>query len=390
MAASIIHLNIADFAVAVERYRDPGLKNRPVVVAPTNASRAVVCDMSEEAYKMGVRKGMPLKRALERAPGARVLPPDYIGYEKAMQDLVKRAAAYTPLVAAGRADGHLFLDVSGTARLFGPARDVANRLRKEMKKELSFIPVWAVAANRLVAKVATRVVKPLGEYIVQAGDEQGFLAPLPVKLIPGINTPDVRLLSGFNLRTVSEVRSLTVDQLRVPFEDRAQFIYAAVRGEESGSFPVIALPAQKIAARHTFSADTNSREDLVRGLHRVVTGVCSDLRRQCMAAGKIRITLSYSDGLDTVSRTNIKPPASNDFFVFRKAVLLLDKAWKRRVRVRHMALECMTTLPAERQRPLLSSRSDKAERYGDLVPAMDRIRARFGKDAVRQGASLPA
>ena len=72
---SIIHLNVADFAVAVERVVDSRLQDRPVIIAPEGAARAAVYDMSEEAYQCGVRKGMALRRALRYCRGAAVLPP---------------------------------------------------------------------------------------------------------------------------------------------------------------------------------------------------------------------------------------------------------------------------------------------------------------------------
>ena len=116
---TIIHLNVADFAVAVERRVDCRLHGRPVVIAPGGA-RAVVYDMSQEAYLAGIRKGMALSRARRRCPGALVLAPRIYRYEKAMQDLVRAAFPYSPLIEPGRADGHLFVDVTGTSRLFGP------------------------------------------------------------------------------------------------------------------------------------------------------------------------------------------------------------------------------------------------------------------------------
>ena len=127
---SIIHLNVADFAVAVERAVDPRLNQRPVVIAPEGAARAAVYDMSNEAYLAGIRKGMALRRAQRRCKDARILPPHPDRYEQAMRDLLKRALPYSPLIETGEDDGHLFMDATGTGRLFGPPRDVAWRLRR--------------------------------------------------------------------------------------------------------------------------------------------------------------------------------------------------------------------------------------------------------------------
>ena len=168
---SIIHLNVADFAVAVERVVDRRLRDRPVIVAPEGAARATVYDMSDEAYQEGVRKGMALHRARRYCRDAIVLSPRTDHYERAMTRLVKHTLPYSPLVEMTDCQGHLFLDATGTSRLFGPPPDVAWRLRKAVRKDMGFDPIWSVAPNKLMAKVATRIVKPLGEYIVGAGDE---------------------------------------------------------------------------------------------------------------------------------------------------------------------------------------------------------------------------
>src|SRR6056297_2670586 len=152
---AVIHLNVADFAVAVERLKDPNLKDRPVIIAPGGAKRAMVHDMSEEAYQAGVRKGMPLRRAQRICRDAAILAPHTDRYERAMRALFREALPYSPLIESGETDGHLFIDVTGTSRLFGPAKDTAWRMYRQIRTRIGLAPIWAVAPNKLVSKVAT-------------------------------------------------------------------------------------------------------------------------------------------------------------------------------------------------------------------------------------------
>ena len=239
MTRSIIHLNVADFAVAVERIVDRRLQNRPMIVAPLGSARAVVYDMSEEAYQCGIRKHMPLRMARRLCPDASVLHPHPDRYERAMRALLKQALPYSPLDEAGDGDGHLFGDTTGTGRLFGPPGDSAWRLHRQGKTDLGLDPIWSVAPNKLVAKAATRRVKPVGEYVVGAGEEAVFLAPLPIRLVPGLERDDLDRLKAFNFTRVSQVMALSLEHLQVPFGNRARFLYEAVRGSDSS--PV--LPA---------------------------------------------------------------------------------------------------------------------------------------------------
>ncbi|MFH1993343.1 MAG: hypothetical protein ABIK98_13225 [Pseudomonadota bacterium] len=149
--------------------------------------------------KGGVRKGMSLQRALRYCRDAAVLPPHPDRYERAMMRFFKHASFYSPLVEITDYNGHLFIDATGTGKLFGPPPDVAWRIRKTVRADMGFDPIWSVAPNKLVAKVATRLVKPAGEYIVRAGDEEAFLKPLPLDLIPGLEPDDLKRLRQFNL-----------------------------------------------------------------------------------------------------------------------------------------------------------------------------------------------
>ncbi len=133
MDRAIIHLNVADFAVAVERSVDRRLREWPLIISPEGAARATVYDMSEEAYQAGVRKGMPLGRARRCCPDARLVPPHPALYAQVMQAFIRQARPYSPLIEPGEADGHLFMDVTGTSRLFGPPVDVAWRLRGQSR-----------------------------------------------------------------------------------------------------------------------------------------------------------------------------------------------------------------------------------------------------------------
>ncbi len=130
---SVIHFNVADFAVSVERVVDSGLRTRPLIVAPLQAARAVVYDMSEEAFRDGVRKGMALRRATKICRRAIVLAPRPALYQKAMTAFLKEVRNYSPLIESGFADGHLFVDVTGTHRLHGPPPDIGLRIRRYVR-----------------------------------------------------------------------------------------------------------------------------------------------------------------------------------------------------------------------------------------------------------------
>lgn len=386
---SVIHLNIVDFAVAVERSRDPSLRSKPVIVSPLGAGRSLVYDMSEEAYRAGVKKGMPLKKARHLVPEAALLVPCRSCYENAMKVLAKQTKMFTPLVQSGPDDGHVFMDVSGTSRLFGPPEDIAAKLRRQIKKDTGFDPVWSVAANRLVAKVASRMAKPCGEYIVPQGAEQRFLSPLPVALLPGISRPEVQLLNECNIRTVSQARQLALADLEIPFEKRAGKVFNILRGIDRSRISVDTSSDRSISSVYEFSKDTNCRDDLKGALHLLVARCGTILRERGLESAKLCIRLYYCDGLSTSVQVRQKPPVANDIVIYRQAVDLLGKGWKRRVRVRHVALSCDAVPAGQIQMSLFQDHPPLPgeNRKDRLVAVLDRIRTRFGQDSVKSGLS---
>ena len=382
---AIVHLNVADFAVAVERAMDTRLATRPLMIAPRGTTRAVVYDMSQEAYLAGVRKGMPLFQALRRCPEAHVLSPHRDRYERAMGAVLKQVLPYSPLIERGEDDGHLFVDVTGTSRLFGPAIDVAWRLQRQVKKDLGLAPIWSVAPNKLVAKVATRLVKPLGEYTVGAGEEENFLAPLPVYLLPGLEPFDLSRFRSLNLTIVDQAAALTLPQLQVPFGKRAPFIYETLRGiDVSPVRPVNSTPP-KVAVSHAFDTDTNEEMLIEAALYRLVEQAGRKLRDRRLAARRLGLFLDYADGVRRIRSAGVRPPSANDFTLFEQARAVLTCAWTRRVRIRSikLVLDRLTFPPA--QRSLFPGEEKETQKRTHLVSALDTIRDRFGEGAVCVG-----
>jgi DNA polymerase IV len=390
MDRAIIHLNVADFAVAVERALDRRLIGRPVVIAPEGAARAAVYDMSEEAYRSGVRKGMLLIRAARLCRDARVLTPHPERYEQAMQALVKEILPYSPLIEAGEGDGHLFLDVTGTRRLFGPPEDVAWRLRRHVHASLGLTPSWSLAVNKLVAKAATRLVKPDGEYIVAPGEEKPFLAPLPLTLIPGIEHEDLIRLREFNLTRAGEVAVLRLEELQIPVGSRAMHLYEAVRGVDFSPVLPVGEKPPKVTADHEFGIDTNDAETLQAALYRLVERAGHELRRRRRAARRVAVILDYSDGMRCIRQAAARPATANDISLFPITCRAFELAWTRRVRVRHLRLVCDRLIFPPSQMALFGDDRKHAQKRDRLIGTIDAVRRRFGGNALQIGRTLAA
>ena len=268
--------------------------------------------------------------------------------------------------------------------------DVAWRLRREIRAGLRLAPIWSVAPNKLTAKVASRLVKPEGEYIVAAGEEQAFLAPLGLELVPGIEREDLIRLREFNLTRVHEVAALQLEELQAPFGRRAMFLYEAVRGIDPS--PVLAAGEKPPAIKggHTFANDTNDTGALLAVLYRLVEQAGDELRRRRRTAQRIAVVLNYSDGVRCIRSAAARPATANDIFLFETARRVLFLAWTRLVGVLHLWSVRHRLVFPPAQLALFGDDRRHVEKSERLIGAIDAVRRRFGRDALQVGRTLAA
>ena len=382
---SILHFNVADFAVAVERIEDSSLREKPLIIAPMQASRALVYDMSEEAYGEGVRKGMSIRQAQRLCKSAVLLPPRPQLYQKAMGAFVKELEGYSPLIESGQADGHFFVDVTGTHRLYGPAPDVGWRVRRDVRRQLGINPIWALGTNRLISKVASRLVKPVGEYIVNPGEEASFLAPLPIEILPGLEAKELEKMREFRLTTIGSLARLSPGQLMVPFGRRCEILHALSLGIDDTRINTSSMETDVVAADYNFATDTSDREEVDAVLATLVGRLGLVLRSQKKVTRRVGVWLRYSDGGQVVRQASDKSGTSSEFILQSLAQLALTRCWQRRTRIRYCRLVCDRLQRESPQLCLFAAGDSRASEQKQVETAMDRIRHRFGSDSIGVG-----
>lgn len=378
----ILHLNVADFAVAVERVSDRSLHDKPVIIAPLQAARAAVYDMSDEAYKDGVRKGMLLGRATRICRRARVLPPRFDLYRRAMGEFVNEARAYSPLLEYGNGDGHLYLDITGTHRLFGAAPDVGWRLRKRIRSNLDIDPIWSLAGNKLVSKIGSRLVKPVGEYIVADGEEQRFLAPLSLSLLSELTVIERQRLSEFNIAQIGQLALLSRPQLYSVFGRRAETLFDLSRGVDSSLVGPEQARLPRVEREHIFSDDTADRAVLRGVVTSLAVELGMELRLTRKAARRVGLQLYYTDGSMVSRQATVRRGVCDDHSLQHMARLALKRGLTRRTRVRSCRLMCDRLHQKSTQLSLFDAAVGEVKR-DKLLSAMDAVRCRFGHDSIR-------
>jgi DNA polymerase-4 len=380
---SILCVDVPAFPVAVARVVDPGLRGRPVVVAPEGSARALVVAASDEAVREGVRAGMPVAQAVRRCPGVILRPPDEVLYRRAAAAVLGLLGGYSPLVEPS-SPGRAFLDLTGTGRLFGHAPDAAARIRREVADRLRLKATVGVAVNKLVSRVAARVIRPDGLYDVFPGSEAAFLEPLPVLLLPGaaVVAGEVRF-DDLGIARVGDLVVLSSAQARLAFGWRGERLRRQALGlDEAPVRPPERAPS--IAEEETLAEPTNAEADLLRVLLDLCERAGARLRRGRVATSRLRLTVRHVDDVVARAEAALKTPVAADLVLFLRGQALLREARERRVAVRWLELRCLDLVRGERQMGLFGPTA----RAEPLSEAIDHLRSRFGSGTVVWGRRL--
>lgn len=327
----VIFLDLDAFFASVEVLLNPDLRDRPLVVAMGNPhGRGVVSTASYAARRFGVHSAMPLREALRLCPQVVVVPVRHEVYAEYSHRVMSLAREYSPLVEQVSIDeAYIEIPPEGERAAETMARELQGRIREEIGLDGTL----AVATNKLVAKVACNTVKPRGFVLVPPGQEQAFLAPLPVDRLPGAGPVTRSRLERWQVRTLGDLAAVPVAELQAEFGKHGLYLSAAARGQDDS--PVVADGRPKsLSLETTFEYDTRDRARLLRQLDELCAGLAEELGRAGYQARTIVLKLRYAD-FQTLTRQVTLPEATAGAAEVRNCVrLLFERHWEPRRAVR--------------------------------------------------------
>src|ERR1700730_3690607 len=384
--STILHVDMDAFFVSVELLERPDLRGKPVVVGGRPDQRGVVSAASYEARKFGIHSAMPLRTAGRLCPHAIFLDGHHAKYFEWSDRIASILAKFSPIVEMVSVD-EAYLDLSGTERLYGPPIAAADKLLRTITKTTGLPCSGGLAPTRLVAKVASDQAKPRGLVWVPPGSEARFLAPLPIRKIPGIGEVTERALRALGIDTVEQLATHSQEKLEKIFGQWGRALYRKARGGDSYEFLIDAEP-KSISHNHTFGQDTDNSAELSSMLSHLSQKACKQLREAGLAARTLTLTLRYT-GFDTYTRskTLAEPMQLDaDIYVAFQNLFREHRDHARKIRLLGVSLSGLTH-GAEQLDLLAAERRAKLER---LTRATDGLRDRFGFGSVQFGGSLPS
>ena len=387
MQPVIVHIDMDCFFVAVERTRDPSLVGKPVVVGGSSlGNRGVVTSASYEARRYGIHSAMPIVVARKLCPQAAFVPGTPGIYGKVSREIGKIFKSWAPAVEMASID-EAYLDLTGCERCYGPAIGTVDRILADVRATFGLDLSAGLAANRLVAKVASKCAKPSGLLQVLPGREEQFMAGLRLGDVPGVGEVLEGRLRAMGLTSVGDLQRLDKPLLERTFGSSGRWLYEMARGRGSLEVETERAPVKSVGNSVTFSQDTVDRSFLDAVLYRLSEKVGARVRDKGMVGRTVTLRLRYSD-FKTLTRSDSSSPGTNsDQLIFERARALMIPLLERRVRVRLLGVTLSKLRQSDGQYGLFTV--EKQKREARLYGTVDAIRGKYGFDLVRKGPALP-
>jgi DNA polymerase-4 len=380
----ILHVDMDAFYASIEQRDNPELRGKPVVVGG-GANRGVVAAASYESRVFGIRSAMPMAQARRRCPELVRVAPRMSHYQDVSRRIFAVFNEFTPLVEGLSLD-EAFLDVTSSRRLFGSGRRIAAAIKDRIRERTGLTASVGVAANKLVAKIASDLDKPDGLVVVDPEQVNAVLDPLPVAVIPGIGKRTLERLDAVGVHTIAELRHAPDRDLEPVFgrftrktRERASGIddraVVASRGEKS------------ISNEQTYDIDLCDRRDMERQLLRLTERTAGRLRKAALSAGTVQVKIRQSDFRTFTRQKRLTPPGNGTDQIYAVARQLLA-AWlggNPDARIRLLGVGCSSLAPADQ--PDLFGDGDSG-RASEFDRAIDEIRDRFGSDSLARAKTL--
>jgi DNA polymerase-4 len=384
------------FFVAVARMVDPdGAGRAPLlIVGGSRESRGVVCSASYETRKFGVRSAMPISRALRLCPDAMCVPVPRKACSEKSHEIRGVLARFAPVVEGASVD-EWYMDLAGTEGIYRnePLAMTAHRIRDAVFRETGLSVSIGGGTNKLVAKLAVERAKPKpgtgadGVHVVPPDSEETFLATFTLAELPMVGPKFQERLAQHGLRTVMDVRRLTLDDLRLLIGPReADWLWNRAHGVDDADVEG-GGEAKSISRDETFSEDLREDRELERELLALVTRAAFDLRGDGMTARTVTVKIRDMDFRTRSAQRTLPEAVVSDRVIYRVARELLQKLRAARripARLLGVSLSSLAHDPLADQLTLFASADPLGETDRDRVlsRAVDRVRDKFGPGGI--------
>jgi DNA polymerase IV len=377
---TIAHIDCDAFYATIEKRDDPSLADKPVVVG--GSKRGVVAAACYIARTYGIRSAMPMFEAKRRCPDAVVVKPNMAKYVGVGREVRRRMFALTPLVEPLSID-EAFLDLTGTERLHGmSAAKALARFARDVERDIGITVSIGLSANKFLAKIASDMDKPRGFAVLGANEAVAFLAPKPVGFIYGVGAVSAARLANDGYRLIADLQRADEKELARRYGEEGARLWRLARGIDSRAVSA-ERETKSISAETTFDRDIGEFRPLEQYLWELTERVSFRLKANALAGSTVTLKLKSADFKIRTRARSLAAPTQLAARIFAAGRDLLEhEAGATRFRLIGIGVSHLEDAAGDDLADLIDARTAKAEH------AVDRLRSKFGRDAVVKGLAL--
>lgn len=381
---SIAHLDCDAFYAAIEKRDDPSLEDKPVIIG--GGVRGVVSTACYVARTYGVRSAMPMFKAREACPDAIIIKPNMEKYAKVGREVRKMMLDLTPMVEPLSID-EAFMDLTGTARIHdGPPAVTLARLQARIQRELGVTASVGLSHNKFLAKMASDLDKPRGFSVIGQAETLAFLARQPVTMIWGVGAAMASKLEQDGVKTIAQLQKIDAVTLGKRYGEIGLRLARLAQGDDKRAVKP-ERETKSVSAETTFNADMRD----VKWLEDVLWELCEKVSARMKASGfegrTITLKLKSAAFKTVTRRTTLEQPSNLARIAFAAAKPLLhDAAQGKHYRLIGVGFSGLSFVGDNVSAPTFFG--DGNEKIARTEKAIDAIREKFGRDAVKAGRTL--
>ncbi|PWJ97096.1 DNA polymerase-4 [Flavobacterium araucananum] len=375
MGRAIVHMDLDTFFVSCERLTDSRLNGIPLIIG--GGERGVVASCSYEARTFGVRSAMPIRMALRLCPQAKVMKGDMELYSRLSHEVTEVIEEKAPVMEKASID-EFYLDITGMDKFYGSYL-WTNELAQSVTKETGLPISFALSVNKTVSKIATGEGKPKGNLEIPEDMVKPFLNPLSIRKIPMVGDATFQLLSRIGVRNIQTLSEMPAEVLQQMIGKNGIELWKKANGIDNN--PVEPYTERKsISTEHTFLQDTIDLDKLKRVLQGMVEKLAFQLRSEGWLTSTVVIKIRYAN-FDTETKQCRVQYTSADHILMKNVTDLFNKLYQRRMRLRLIGIRFCGLVRGTYQINMF----EDTEEMLSLYQAMDRMKTRYGFDAVMRG-----
>jgi DNA polymerase-4 len=380
---TICHVDCDAFYATIEKRDDPTLADKPLIIG--GGKRGVVSTACYIARTFGVRSAMPMFEAKRLCPHATVVRPNMEKYSEVSRRVRALMLDMTPLVEPISID-EAFMDLSGTARLHGMiAAKVLARFAARVEKEIGITVSIGLAANKFLAKIASDLDKPRGFAVLGQAEAVAFLADKPVSLIFGVGKVAATRLAKDGYRLIADLQRAGEHDLLRRYGAEGQRLHRLARGIDAREIDPV-RERKSVSAENTFETDIASFRPLEKRLWAAADEVADRLKEKHLCGSTVTLKLKTSDFRILTRARSLENPTQLAGKIFGAARELLEREINgTRYRLLGVGVSALADADAADPADLIDR---TGERRAAAERAMDRVRGKFGPEAVVKGLSL--